>query len=125
MAKAPEQVIRDAGRGKEMALLELFDEHHLPLFRYAWRLTGSIADAEDMVQECFLALLKPSCAFDPARSAVRTYLFGAVRNQWLKRMNRREDGPVRERADNATPELQALRGELAAAVASAIAELPG
>jgi DNA-directed RNA polymerase specialized sigma24 family protein len=30
---------------------ELFDEHHLPLFRFAYRLTGSVADAEDVVQE--------------------------------------------------------------------------
>jgi RNA polymerase sigma-70 factor (ECF subfamily) len=124
MANAPEQVIRDARRGREKALLQLFDEHHLPLFRYAWRLTGSIADAEDMVQECFLALLKPNCAFDPARSAVRTYLFGAVRNQWLKRVSRREDGLAHERTDTLNPELQTLRGELAAAVAGAIAELP-
>jgi RNA polymerase sigma-70 factor (ECF subfamily) len=122
MAKAPEHLIRDAGRGKEKALLRLFDDHHLPVFRYAWRLTRSIADAEDIVQECFLALLKPNCGFDPARSAVRTYLFGAVRNQWLKRVGRRDDGLLRERADNTTPEQQALHSELA--VARAIAELP-
>jgi DNA-directed RNA polymerase specialized sigma24 family protein len=29
-----------------------FDEHHVPLFRFAYRLTGSAADAEDIVQEC-------------------------------------------------------------------------
>jgi RNA polymerase sigma-70 factor (ECF subfamily) len=124
MAKASEELIRDAGRGKGKAVLRLFDEHNLPVFRYAWRLTGSVADAEDMVQECFLALLKPNCGFDPARSAVRTYLFGAVRNQWLKRLSRREDGLLRERADNATPEQQVLSGELATAVVRAIAELP-
>ena len=41
------------------ALMRSFDEHHGPLFRFAWRLTGSMADAEDIVQECFLALLRP------------------------------------------------------------------
>ncbi|HEY7336705.1 MAG TPA: RNA polymerase sigma factor [Bryobacteraceae bacterium] len=125
MAKAPERLIREARRGKEEALLKLFDEHHLPLFRFAWRLTGSIADAEDIVQECFLALLRPDCGFDPARTAVRTYLFGAVRNQWLKRLRRRDQGMALEPVDRRTPEAEAVRGEAAGAVAAAIAELPG
>lgn len=124
MEKAPEQLIREAGRGQEKALLRLFDEHHAPLFRFAWRLTGSIADAEDIVQECFLVLLKPNCGFDPARTAIRTYLFGAVRNQWRKRLRRREAGADPAPADQNTPESEALRGEVMDAVAAAIAELP-
>jgi len=124
MAKGPEQLLRDARRGKEAAFLRLFDDHHPPLFRFAWRLTGSMADAEDIVQECFLALLRPECGFDPARTAIRTYLFGAVRNQWLNRLRRREQGVACESADHRTPETEALRGEMADAVAAAIAELP-
>jgi Sigma-70 region 2 len=81
MGKSPEHLIRDARRGKEAAFLRLFDEHYRPLFRFAWRLTGSVAEAEDVVQECFLALLGPGCGFDPERTAIRTYLFGAVRSQ--------------------------------------------
>src|SRR6516165_1006221 len=96
MGKTPQQLIRDARRGKDEALLQLFDEHHLPLFRFAWRLTGSIADAEDIVQDCFLTLLRPDCGFDPARTALRTYLFGVVRNQWLKRLRRREQRELAE-----------------------------
>jgi len=104
--------------------LRLFDEHHLPLFRFAWRLSGSIADAEDIVQECFLALLNPNCGFDPARTALRTYLFGVVRNQWLKRLRRREQRELAESRNCGTPETEAYRGEAAEAVASAIADLP-
>ena len=120
---AADRLIREARRGKEDALLRLFDEHHRPLFRFAWRLTGSIADAEDIVQECFLALLKPDCGFDPSRTAIRTYLFGAVRNQALKRLRRqtREPAPPPEVV---TPETETLRGETAQAVARAIAGLP-
>jgi RNA polymerase sigma-70 factor, ECF subfamily len=122
MGKAPEHLLRDARRGREAAFLRLFDDHHLPLFRFAWRLTGSMA--EDIVQECFLALLRPECGFDPARTAIRTYLFGAVRNQSLKRLQRREQGVAPEWADHCTPETEALRGEIAEAVAAAIARLP-
>lgn len=113
------------GRLTGQALLRLFDEHHAPLFRFAWRLTGSVSEAEDIVQECFLALLKNGCGFDPARTAIRTYLFGAVRNQWLKRLRHSGPGVASELADHHTPESGALRDEVAAAVARAIAELPG
>lgn len=124
MARTPEFLVRDARRGRERAFLRLFDDHHFPLFRFAWRLTGSLADAEDVVQECFLALLSPACGFDPARTSVRSYMFGVVRNQSLKRLRRREQSAVPERADLRTPESEALRGEMAEAVADAIAGLP-
>ncbi len=125
MGKTPERLLRDARRGKESAFLRLFDDHHLPLFRFARRLTGSTDDAEDIVQECFLGLLRPECNFDPARTSIRTYLFGAVRNQWLKLLRRREGGEeVPEWPDHRTPETEALRGDIAGAVAEAIAALP-
>ena len=68
--------------------LQLFDEHHLPLYRFAYRMTGSVADAEDIVQECFLELLRPGCSYDAKRTPIRTYLFGVVRNQSLKRVGK-------------------------------------
>jgi RNA polymerase sigma-70 factor (ECF subfamily) len=108
----------------EQAVLEFFDEHHAALYRFAWRLTGSAADAEDAVQEAFLGLLRPGCAFDPAQSAIRTYLFGAVRNQCLKRLRRREDAGEPDPPDGRTPETEALRGEVADAVAAAVGALP-
>ena len=124
MFKPPERLIHEARRGSEDAFLRLFDEHHTALFRLAWRLAGSVTDAEDIVQECFLSLLKPGCGFDPERTAIRTYLFGAVRNQWLKRLRRREHGLAPERVEPRTPETEALREEAAEAVAAAIAQLP-
>jgi RNA polymerase sigma-70 factor (ECF subfamily) len=119
-----ERLLRDARKGRESAFLRLFDDHHLPLVRFAYRLTGSAADAEDIVQECFLALLRPECNFDPARTAVRTYLFGAVRNQALKRLRRQEGGELPETPDFRTPEVAALRDEVGRAVADAIGQLP-
>jgi RNA polymerase sigma-70 factor (ECF subfamily) len=124
MEKAPEHSLRDARRGQEAAFLRLFDDHHIPLFRFAWRLTGSTADAEDIVQECFLALLRPGSTFDPARTAIRTYLFGAVRNQSLNRLRRREQEVAPDMPDHRTPETEALRGEVADTVAAAIVALP-
>jgi RNA polymerase sigma-70 factor (ECF subfamily) len=106
--------------------LHLFDEHHRPLFRFAWRMTGSAADAEDIVQECFLELLRPGSSYDPARTPIRTYLFGVVRNQALKRYARngqaREE--ARETSNGQSPESEFLRTELERTVARAVTDLP-
>ena len=119
-------LIDAARKGREAAFLQLFEEHHLPLYRYAYRLTGSVPDAEDVVQECFLELLRPSCSYDPGRTSLRTYLFGVVRNQSLKR--RRKDLPLAdenwEPRPEGSPEGQILCAELEGAIARAVTHLP-
>jgi RNA polymerase sigma-70 factor (ECF subfamily) len=119
-------LIQAARKGGEAAFLQLFDEHHLPLFRFACRLTGSVSDAEDVVQECFLELLRPGCSYDPGRTSLRTYLFGVVRNQCLKRLRKSAltgDDGLEPTAD-ASPESQVLRAEMEDVVARAVTELP-
>lgn len=111
---------------EQAALLELFDEHHQPLFRFAYRLTGSVADAEDVLQECFLELLRPGCSYEPTRTPPRNYLFGVVRNQSLKRLHRNPAGAEAEieaRHDR-SPETEFLSAELGDAVARAVMRLP-
>jgi RNA polymerase sigma-70 factor, ECF subfamily len=119
-------LLQQARNGDDRALMRLFDEHHLPLFRFAWRLTGQQQDAEDMVQECFVGLLKPSSNFDARRTSLRTYLFGAVRNQAWKRLRRREDSSdeLDRVPGGPSPESQTLRSEFEHAVAGAIRRLP-
>jgi len=116
-------LLKAARSGREAAFLQLFDEHHAALFRFAYRLTGSVADAEDIVQECFLELLRPGCSYDPARASVRTYLFGVVRNQSFKRRGR-ADLPGETAADHRSPESEFLRTELKDVVARAVMQLP-
>jgi RNA polymerase sigma-70 factor, ECF subfamily len=115
-----------ARAGSEAAFLKLFGEHRLPLYRFAYRMTGSVADAEDIVQECFLELLRPGSSYDPAVTPVRTYLFGVVRNQSLKRLEKGATQRLgkREPLSEGSPESQVLRIELAEAVARAVVNLP-
>jgi RNA polymerase sigma-70 factor, ECF subfamily len=118
-------LVKAARRGRQAAFLQLFDEHHLPLFRFACRLTGSVADAEDIVQECFLQLLRPQCAYDPRRTSIRTYLFGVVRNQSLKRLRNDSKGePSLHPNSDPSPESEAIHTELENAVARAVTQLP-
>ncbi len=112
-----------ARNGKEAAFLQIFDEHHAALFRFAFRLTGSLADAEDIVQESFLALLRPTCSYDPKRASLRTYLFGAVRNQALKRA-RTDDLPCTNAPHRPSPESELLQMELQDLVTRAVMQLP-
>lgn len=112
--------------GDEAAFLQLFHQHRLPLFRFAYRMTRSVADAEDIVQECFLELLRPGCSYDPAMTAMRTYLFGVVRNQALQRLGKRarQSEPDGAKLHGPSPEGQLLRMELEDAVARAVSALP-
>ena len=115
-------LVEAARKGEEAAFLQLFDEHHLPLFRFAYRLTGSVADAEDIVQECFLSLLRKECTYNPKRTPIRTYLFGIVRNRSLKRLRKSNVGVNGTRPRS--PESEVLRNEMEDAVARAVMELP-
>jgi RNA polymerase sigma-70 factor, ECF subfamily len=117
-------LFQEARKGNEGAFLQLFDEHHLPLFRFAYRLTGSVSDAEDVVQECFLELLRPGCSYDAGRTRVRTYLFGVARNQclkWRRKSALSAENGSEPRVDG-SPESQMLHTELEDVVATAVME---
>lgn len=64
-------------------LTELVEQHYVLLYRYAYRLTGSQADAEDLTQQTFLtAQSKWEQLRDETRA--RSWLFTILRNAYLK-----------------------------------------
>jgi RNA polymerase sigma-70 factor (ECF subfamily) len=64
---------------------QLVDAHYEPLFRYAFRLAGSAADAEDLTQEAFCkAQLQFHQLRDPDRA--KPWLFSILRNAYLHRV---------------------------------------
>jgi RNA polymerase sigma-70 factor, ECF subfamily len=101
-----------------------FDEHHALLFRFSYRLTASVADAEDLVQTCFLELLRSDCSYDPARAPLRTWLFGVVRNQYLKRLRQKPAVHMPASPDAPSPEHEILQTELEEVVRWAVLTLP-
>jgi RNA polymerase sigma-70 factor (ECF subfamily) len=62
-----------------------FDQHKDAVYRFAWRMSGSAAAAEDITQDVFVGLLRHPDRFDPARGALRAFLLGIARNVALKR----------------------------------------
>ena len=57
-----------------------FDEYHQAVYSFAYRLTLREDIAEDITQECFLALIRAPQRFDEARGTMKTYLFSIARN---------------------------------------------
>ena len=60
----------------------LYDRRQGGVYRYALRMTGSEATAEDVTQDVFCALMRDSEQYDPARGSVKAYLLrnGAAPN---------------------------------------------
>jgi RNA polymerase sigma-70 factor (ECF subfamily) len=70
--------------GSRRAVERLVDEHYAALYRYAYRLTGSAADAEDLTQEAFCKAQRNFGQLrDPARA--KPWLFSILRNAYLHR----------------------------------------
>ncbi len=71
------------GGQPRLDIATLVREHHAELYRYAYRLTGTVADAEDLVQQTFLIAQQ---RLDQVRSAerVRAWLYTILRHCFLK-----------------------------------------
>ena len=68
--------------GSAGSLHQLIDEHYQSLYRYAYRLAGSAADAEDLTQEAFRkALDRLPQLRDPDRA--KAWLFRICRNAFI------------------------------------------
>ncbi len=67
---------------------EAFYRHKDAVHRFAYRMTGSTAAAEDAVQDCFAALWRKPEAFDPNRGPLRAFLMGVARNSIFKQWRR-------------------------------------
>src|SRR5262249_6862004 len=64
---------------------DAFHRHKDVVYRFAFRMTASGSTAEDVVQECFLALWRQPEGYDIQRGSLRAYLLGIARNLILKR----------------------------------------
>ena len=99
-----------------------FDEYHQAVYSLAYRLTQRADLAEDITQECFLALIRDPDRFDLARGSVKTWLFGVARNLAFKQYrDYRAEKPL---LDDATGMELPGDPDIASSVQRAIAQLP-
>jgi RNA polymerase sigma-70 factor (ECF subfamily) len=83
-----ELLLKQAGAGDPAAFLQVYERHRDAVFRFAYRLSGSVELAEDITHDSFLGLMKKPENFIPSRASLRTYLFAAARNLWLKQLRK-------------------------------------
>lgn len=121
------QVMPEIGQSAELA--RLFAEHHRRVLRAAYRITGSMADAEDVAQGIFLRLA--SAGADPIANA-GSYLYRAAINGALDLLRHRKTAqsePLEAAADvrcqenESSPEANVASRELRAWLREAIGTL--
>ncbi len=92
-----------ADRAAPGAMAQLVADYHQALYRYAYRLSGSAADAEDLTQQAYLIAQQK---LDQVRdgACVRSWLFTVLRNCYLKSHRKRVALPLAEFDVEAIPQ---------------------
>jgi RNA polymerase sigma-70 factor (ECF subfamily) len=119
--------------GDARAFEAVFRAYHARLCGFAYRHLGNAADADEVVQDLFLALWQKRESLS-IRSSLRAYLFGAVHHRVLNRSARArleqrwlQEGGVTELevADDSVPADETLQAsEFTARVNAALQSLP-
>ena len=98
------QLMLDVRRGDVDALGVLFRRHHERVYALCFRMTGSAAAADDLVQETFLRVLKYRRGFE-GRGRFTTWLYRLTHNVCLDQIRRERRQVARlQRASLATVE---------------------
>jgi RNA polymerase sigma-70 factor, ECF subfamily len=71
--------------GDEEAFTLLYRRKHPAIYRFALHMSGNSAVADDVTQEVFMALIRDTARFDPAKGTLGGFLFGIARNHLHKR----------------------------------------
>ncbi len=83
----PEQPM--PGPAPPLQIAQLVQAHHQAVFRYAYRLAGSVPDAEDLTQQTFLVAQRKLDQIREPDKADR-WLFAVLRSCFLKNRRRRQ-----------------------------------
>ena len=100
-SEADAYLIEAVQRGEQQAWRAVIDRYQGRLLNFAWRRLAARSDAEDLVQETFLGLLRSLPNYDPGRS-LETYLFAILRNK-LHDHFRKMDKGQRQSLDQLEP----------------------
>jgi RNA polymerase sigma-70 factor (ECF subfamily) len=90
-----EQLVLEFQQGSREAFVELFERYREPVYGFFCRRLANPGRAEELAQECFLALLQNVKRYEP-RASFRSYLYGIALH--LVAAERRKSG--REVAEN-------------------------
>jgi len=81
---------RAVAQGSGEAMATIYQRHGPLIYRFSFRISQDQSIAEEVTQDVFLALLRQSDRFDPARAALSTWLCGIARRLVWKQLERRQ-----------------------------------
>jgi len=121
-----------ARNGDQEAFTALVRRYERPVMHFCARMIGNLSDAEDIAQECFLAVHRNLGRIEP-RARFSTLLFGIARNLTLnhlrdgrrrgRHMARPMDGIEKEPVAAGQPDRRAQAAEIGTVLAEAIESL--
>lgn len=136
MDDADRSLVERVKAGDTAAFEHLFSRHHQRIYRFASRMCRHAQDAEDILQETFLAAFRHAKTFR-GRARFTTWLYTIAANACRRSRRGRQsseavsdetarDGPATPVDDwTRRPDIQAMRKETRRAIENAVAALPG
>lgn len=105
VARTPDvELLRRLRARDRQAWEELYAEYQPRLRAFAFRLTGNVHDADDLVQETFVRAVPRLDRLDPETAEIGPYLFTTTRNLFLKQVERsKRQRPVADVPEPALP----------------------
>src|SRR4029453_12320282 len=100
----------------------LFERHHLVVFRFLLRMTGSAPVAEDLTQEVFLRVVRALPSYEE-QLRERAWIFRIARNVLVDRHREAEGAPALVPLDSETVVPLRAAQELSAGLHAALARL--
>lgn len=85
---ADEELMHLAADGDMRAFEAIFDRHAAVAYSLAYRICGSRAMVDDILQEAFLSLWRSSDRYDAGRGGVRSWLLTVVHNRAIDAIRR-------------------------------------
>lgn len=127
------ELVAQAQQGDLHAFAALVARYQTPVVHFCQRMTGSIEDAEEVAQECFVRLFRHLARLEP-QARFSTVVFGIARNLALNHLRDRgrrgrhlarplEQAPESRADAQAAPDRQARLREIEAALEAAIGQL--
>jgi RNA polymerase sigma-70 factor (ECF subfamily) len=120
--------LRGGAHPDELALTALYEAHRSELFAFLLRMTRDREEAEDLLQEAFIRLIREARAGRPP-DAVRPWLYRVAANAAISRARHgavwsRLLPRLVDRREPVQPESELLRAERETELHTALAELP-
>ncbi|ESA34551.1 rna sigma-24 ecf subfamily [Leptolyngbya sp. Heron Island J] len=131
-SKDETELIRRMVQGDQAALSQLYDRYARVMYGLAFKILGSVEEAEEVVLDVFAKAWRTAARYDASRSRVDSWLFLMTRSRSLDRLRQRQrQTKVVEAAKNTAqvssfdvPDDVLLITERRTVVTQALAELP-